>query len=102
MRIVLAAGPAAPSLEDPDDFTAFAVAAPAGSESEMEDLVGALGRYDGTHVWVDRAALAGLAGERAHDPAWKQGLAQMVDYAEANGFLSDDGAAIRAHVEWES
>jgi hypothetical protein len=100
VRIIIAPETATVALEDPDDFTAFSVSAPADAEAALSDRLGALGDYDGHHAWVDREALADLAGERAADPAWREGLSAMVDYARAEGFLSEDESAIRAHVEW--
>ena len=41
------------------------------------------------------------SGPKATDPDWQSGLAAMVDYARKSGFLSEDGTAIRAHVEWD-
>lgn len=52
-----------------------------------------------SHVWVTREELAGLAGERAEDPSWQEGLEKMFDYAASHGWLNEDGA-VRAHVEW--
>ena len=31
---------------------------------------------------------------------WEDDFAAMLDYARSKGWLSDDGASIRAHVEW--
>ena len=101
MRIVVTTDPDAVTLDEPDEFTSFEVVAPEGTPATaLDGILGAVGRCDGEHVWVDRGALADLAGARAADEAWQGGLAAMVDYARSNGFLSDDGAAIRAHVDW--
>lgn len=100
MNIVVTPEPDGIALEEADDFRAFAVTAPRSLADDLAAHVRPVGRYDGEHVWVDREALAGLAGARADDPAWQEGLAAMVDFARDKGFLSEDGAAIRAHVEW--
>lgn len=52
-----------------------------------------------SHIWVTREEITKLAGERATDPSWRQGLDEMFDYARAHGWVNDDGA-VRAHVEW--
>lgn len=52
------------------------------------------------HTRVPVAVLEQLAGSRADDPEWQNGLAKMLDYARQHGFLDDRG--IRAHVEWSS
>jgi hypothetical protein len=101
VRIVVTTDPDAVTLDQPDDFTSFAVLAPVGTADDLDGRLGPLGHYDGEHVWVDRGALAGLAGTRATDPEWSDGLTAMVDYARRRGFLSDDGTAIRAHVAWD-
>lgn len=101
MRIVLTTEPASSTLEEPDDFTAFSVAAPTGTADALDRALGPVGTYDGEHVWVERDALVDLAGESGADSAWRDGLAAMIDYARAKGFLSEDGTAIRAHVEWQ-
>lgn len=101
MRIVVTTDPDAVTLDEPDAFTSFAVVAPAGTADDLDDRLGPVGDFDGEHVWVDREALTGLAGTRATDPRWRDGLTAMVEYARSSGFLSDDGTAIRAHVEWD-
>jgi len=101
VQIVVTTDPDAVTLDEPDEFTSFAVAAPAGAGADLDARLGPIGRYDGEHVWVDREALIGLAGSKASDTGWRDGLAAMVDYARNSGFLSDDGTAIRAHVEWD-
>lgn len=100
MNIVLTGEPSGITLEHPDDFRAFAVTAPRALADDLATHVQPVGRYDGEHVWVDRQALVGLAGPRAEEAAWQEGLAAMVDFARDKGFLSEDGTAIRAHVEW--
>lgn len=90
----------APRLDDPEVFTAFSVAAPAGSAGRLDDLLGDVGRFDGEHAWIPVTEIRRLAGERGDDQAWQASLEGMVSYAAANGFASDDGETIRAHVEW--
>ena len=101
MQIVITTDPDAVILDEPDVFTSFAVTAPADATADLDARLGPIGTYDGEHVWVDREELAALAGPKATDPDWQSGLAAMVDYARKSGFLSEDGTAIRAHVEWD-
>jgi hypothetical protein len=101
VRIVVTTDPDAVTLDEPDEFGSFEVFAPAGTADHLDARLGPVGHYDGEHVWVDREALAVLAGTRATDPDWRNGLTAMVEYARDSGFLSDDGTAIRAHVAWE-
>ncbi|WP_141005734.1 hypothetical protein [Nocardioides humi] len=52
----------------------------------------------GDHVWLDIAALRDRAGaEKGAD--WHEGYDAMVAYALSRGWVSPDGAAVRAHVE---
>ena len=59
-----------------------------------------VGKVDGdgeAMVRVDavRRLAAGSVGA-----TWDDDFAAMLDYARSKGWLSDDGASIRAHVEW--
>jgi hypothetical protein len=82
------------SLDSPDDFRAFAIAAPQGAVLAL----GELARLEGeTHAWVSPAALQALT-PRAQDPDWQAGFAAMRAYAARKGW-SDDSGAIRAHIE---
>lgn len=101
MQIVVTIDPDAVTLDEPDAFTSFAVTAPAAAAADLDAHLGPIGSYDGEYVWVDREELAALSGPKATDPDWQSGLAAMVDYARKSGFLSEDGTAIRAHVEWD-
>ena len=80
--IDLRAVPPAITLEDPDDFTAFKIAT------------------RGAHGFVDPAEIERLAGARADDGEWREGLAKMVTYAASHGW-TDESGALRAHVEHE-
>jgi hypothetical protein len=70
------------TLDEPDDFKAFKIVT------------------RGTHGFVDAAAIERLAGTRADDAEWRDGLAKMVSYAESRGWTDDTGA-LRAHIEHE-
>ena len=100
MNIIVSTDPTAVTLDDADEFTSFAVTAGERSRDDLDTLLGTLGTFDGDHAWIDVEALAELAGRKGSDPDWRAGLAAMVDYARGAGFLSEDGTAVRAHVEW--
>jgi hypothetical protein len=88
------------TLVEPEDFFAFHVAV-AGGDVDDERLPGLLaphGRIEGEHAWIATESVVALAGDAADD-AWQAGFDGMVGYARKQGFLSDDGTAIRAHLE---
>lgn len=72
--------PPAVTLVEPDDFTAFKVVV-----------------QDSGHARVPVSTLKELAGDRADDPEWSQGLEKMLAYAEQHGWVNDFG--VRAHIE---
>jgi hypothetical protein len=49
------------------------------------------------HVWVDIEYLRRECN--GSDPAWATKFKAMLAYASSKGWMSDDGAAVRAHVE---
>jgi hypothetical protein len=85
------------SLEDPEDLKRFAVQVQPGVLDPAAALAG-WARVEGDHAWVDvgalRRAAAGRVGAR-----WDADFAGMLDYAQAKGWLSEDGTAIQAHFE---
>ena len=97
MRIALTT--TQPTLVDPTVFTAFDVLAPG---RDVADVVAALGADgapcdDPGHLFVSIDAVRRLAGGHA-DEAWEAQLDGMVAYASSNGWLSEDGAMIKAHL----
>ena len=85
-------------LTDPDDFTRFFVAV--DGEGDLAGVVhqSGLGRLkDDEHVVVDPVALRALAGTAATD-RWDEGLAGMLSYAAAKGWMEADGGVL-AHIE---
>ncbi|HWT93877.1 MAG TPA: hypothetical protein VN238_12820, partial [Solirubrobacteraceae bacterium] len=54
--------PAAVRLDEPETFTALAVAMVGEDHARFADAAGRLGRVDGEHVWLAAAALTELAG----------------------------------------
>jgi hypothetical protein len=94
------------SLQEPTDCRRFHVGVVGNDDRARLDLALAgagLGHLDddGDDAWVTvegvRRLAVGLVG-----PAWDGEFAAMVDYAAGKGWLSPDGAKLRAHVEWPS
>ncbi len=87
-------------LRRPEDVTAFHVAVHGGptDDPRLAEVLAAHGRLDGDHAWIGVDAVVALAGDAATE-AWRADFDGMVAYARSKGFLSDDGTAIRAHLE---
>jgi hypothetical protein len=91
--------PPAVALEQPEDCTAFSVRV----RGDRAALPGALestgvGRTDGDEALIGIDAVRRLAADQVGE-AWEGDFAAMLDYAEAKGWIADDGRSIRAHVE---
>jgi hypothetical protein len=84
IHIELADVPPTVTLRDPDDFSSFKVVI-----DQPE------------HVFVTAEDLAAMAG-RGDDPAWREQLNGMLEYARSKGFTREADGAIRAHVEWRA
>ncbi len=105
MQVVVDMGaePATVALEDPAECGRFHVTARGGGDAGVLDealRANALGNVDGdgeamVRVEAVRRLASGAVGE-----AWEGDFRGMLDYARSKGWLSDDGASIRAHVEW--
>ncbi|MHB8682359.1 MAG: hypothetical protein ACYDA2_09745 [Acidimicrobiales bacterium] len=94
---------AAVSLAEPDDCTRFHVAVHGnGHAAAVDDALQATGTG-----WLDGDGNAFVRVERVRDLAagqvaddWPSRFTGMLDFARTKGWLSDDGEAIRAHLEW--
>jgi hypothetical protein len=91
--------PASVTLEDPDNFKQFHVAV----EGAVDD-VGATLRRAGFGSMGENGALIAVEAIRAAaagrvDEGWSGGFEAMLDHARTKGWLTGNGAAIRAHVE---
>lgn len=92
------------SLIEPDDCDRFHVAVwGQGHAPEVDDALqgSGAGWLDGegnAFVRVDR--VRDLAAGRVGDD-WPERFARMLDFAQDKGWLSEDGTAIRAHLEWK-
>jgi hypothetical protein len=107
MQVVvdMAAAPTTVGLSEPADCGRFHVAVRgSGDAATLDQALRAneVGSVDGdgdgeAMVRVDavRRLAAGTVGE-----TWDDDFAAMLDYARSKGWLSEDGASIRAHVEW--
>jgi hypothetical protein len=96
------AEPATVTLEEPADCKRFHVTVRGGGGAGALDealRADAVGSLDGdgealVHVEAVRRLAAGTV-----DETWETDFVAMLDYAGSKGWLSDDGASIRAHVE---
>jgi len=92
-------------LVDPSDLSSFRAVCPAGlGHGELVDIVRReeLGEVlpAGGHLMVPLETLRRLAAGRV-GPTWEQDLDEMIAYATRKGWLSEDGARVRAHLETE-
>jgi hypothetical protein len=103
VAVYLDAEPATVVLAEAGDCRRFHVAVRgAGGAAGLDDALRAhdAGTVDGDgEALVRVVAVRRLAG--ALGAAWETEFAAMLDYARTKGWLSEDGEAIRAHVEWE-
>lgn len=89
------------ALRDPEVFTAFHVAAPAGASVEQVlDTLGPLGRRceRDDHVYVSADGVRELAGDAAGGD-WASGYDGMLGYARGKGWTDPTGEWVQAHIE---
>ena len=104
MEVVVdvAAEPATVTLEEPADCKRFHVTVRGGGDAAALDealRANAVGSLDGEgEALVSVDAVRRLAVGSVDD-TWESDFAAMLDYARSKGWLSEDGASIRAHVE---
>jgi hypothetical protein len=87
-------------LVEPENVKAFSVQSDlTGPELVVAVEKAGIGSVlpDGEHVMVEVSAIRRLAG--AVPAGWEDDLAGMLAYAEKKGWTSEDGSAVRAHVE---
>jgi hypothetical protein len=103
MYVLMTASDKAPtvSLEEPDDCSRFHVAirdlAKDVSARTLEDE--GVGTLEAQVAWIRIEALRKLAQGRVQ-PDWPQRFSDMLQYAERNGWLSEDRESVRGHCEW--
>jgi hypothetical protein len=84
------------TLEAPEDFRRFAIAAPVGIDRAA--ALAGIARLEGEdHAWVSPAALRRLS-PLTGDAGWEAGFTAMLDYAHSKGWTDAEGA-VRAHIE---
>jgi hypothetical protein len=101
VTVDLTSEPPGVTLVEPDDCSRFdvRVLGPGDTDDLDRALVGAsVGRMGETGALVSVAAVRRLASGSVGD-GWEDGFVTMLDYARSRGWLTDDGAAIEAHVE---
>ena len=91
------------TLADPDDCTRFHVSVRGpGDEAGVDDALRSTGTgwlHDGAaFVRVER--VQELAAAQVPDD-WRERFGSMLEFAAGKGWMSDDGQAIRAHLEWQ-
>lgn len=90
-------------LDEPGDFTAFDLQVAGGDKAAALEALGDDGapapENDHVFVAVDRVrSLARIALGDGVDFAWESGFTGMLGYAGSKGWMSDDGAFIKAHL----
>jgi hypothetical protein len=87
-------------VREADDLTSLSVRIGQAADHQAVALaLGPLGRVDGgAHAWLDVAELRAAAG-RAADPTWLSEFEKMISYAASQGWVNEDGTAVRAHIE---
>lgn len=84
-----------------DDCTSLDVRATADSRQSLDEALrrSRLGAWDGgTEAYLHVAELRRRAAAEDVSPGWDQRWDAMIGYARRMGWLSEDGATVRAHV----
>jgi hypothetical protein len=102
IHVDLKADPPSLSLEEPQDCARLYVEVVEGSDlGSLHALLVAegVGRVeDDDHAWISVVALRSLAESRV-DEKWAEDFKKMLAYANGQGWLTADGAEVRAHLE---
>ncbi|CAN7741156.1 hypothetical protein LJR130_006458 [Variovorax sp. LjRoot130] len=86
-----------PALLEVNSFKALAVRLQAGLNTEgLDAALGSLGRMEGTRAWLSITALKALGPD---ETAWKSSFDAMISYADGAGWVSQDKALVRAHID---
>ena len=98
VEVDLRTEPARARLLEPDDFKGFKLIVLDGGSTAAARLreVG-IPRVE-EHAWIPADVVRGLAGSAA-TKEWGESFAAMVEFARSRGWLDEELAAIRAHVE---
>ena len=103
VEVDLGEDPATVGLAEPGDCGRFHVAVRGAADAGLLDRAlrsSATGNVDGDGEVVVRVDAVRRMATGAVGESWESDFGAMLDYAAAKGWLSDDRAAIRAHVEW--
>jgi hypothetical protein len=101
VEVNLEVEPPTVTLLEPDDCARFHVSAIGRRDAaELGAALRTSGAGDGAgeEVVVNVDAVRRLAGRS--EPGWDSDFSAMLDVARTRGWLSKEGSAIRAHVEW--
>lgn len=99
MYLEVDAGTAVPNVREPQDLRRLDVRVLAGSSTAVADCLASsgFGRLAGADVaWLDVAALR--AGCGAQSAQWAEQFAAMIAYAAGQGWVSEDGQHVQAHI----
>ena len=86
------------TLADAGNFKSFSVHAAPGVD--LTRALRGVAELEGAgHAWVREAWLLEQLGRQAPAADWQAGFAAMAAYARKKGWMREEPAAIRAHVE---
>jgi hypothetical protein len=105
MQVVVDMGaePASVELAEPADCARFPVTVQGDADAAALDRAlrsNEVGMVDGDGEAMVRVDAVRRLASGSVGATWDGDFATMLDYARSKGWLSDDGASIRAHVEW--
>jgi hypothetical protein len=84
------------AVRDSDDLTALSIDGPSSEPMALEQASGTCPTAEAvTHVMLDVECLRSV-GPRSSE--WDADFTAMIAYARSRGWVSDDGAYVRAHV----
>lgn len=89
-------------LDEPSDLTGFKVVVEKGTDLQVMQALAQVGRMvDRDTAWIRADAVRTMAAGRVADD-WAEAFGGVLEYAAVKGWLSDDGAEIKAHIERSS
>ncbi len=97
MRIVVN-GAGTVTAQDASNLNALSVALVDADAELAAKVLGAYGRIDGAHVWLDIERLKSFAPE-PRPCSWDQRFAETMAYAQSKGWTDETGQFVRAHIE---
>lgn len=103
VTVDLADQPPGVTLVEADDCRQFdVVVRGAGTSSDLDRVLtrASVGHMEGDEALVTVAAVRRLASGSVGEQ-WEADFVSMLEFARGRSWLTDDGLAIRAHVEWQ-